>query len=87
MVAVLAFFALRPGRGWLLKRRSASLEDGTEGDSSKDMAPADGKDLLTPLETGELDSFLVHQFNDLQPAPLAGAQSSGSSSLPMVANR
>lgn len=86
MVAVLAFFAFRPLSGWLRKRRSAPLEDGTEGDSSKDVAPADGKDLLTPLETGELDSFLVHQ-NDLQPAPLAGTQSSGSSSLPMVANR
>ena len=79
-IAVLAFFAFRPRKGWL--RRRASAADGMDlGASSggQDLSPVGGKAIPVQLGTGELDSFLTKQS--------FGSQSHGSSSLAKAANR
>ena len=74
-VAVLAFFALRPRKGWLrMQRDTVSFAD-TEGglkDSSLKLSVGD-KGLFSSMPAGVLDSFLP-AAKQSQAAALAAAQ-------------
>ncbi|KAI7838582.1 hypothetical protein COHA_007653 [Chlorella ohadii] len=76
-VAVLAFLAFRPRKGWLRRRGTAAAEQGGKGDV--EMSPGDKVVMLTPLPTGVLDSFLPPEVKLSQALALAAPDSAGSS--------
>ena len=78
-VAVLAFFALRPGKGWLRRRGAAgAAKDGTQRDlKSVELSPGDKEVFITPMPTGVLDSFLPPEARRSQAMALAATQPAG----------
>ena len=85
-VAVLAFFAFRPRKGWLRRRGSAAPKQGILGGlTGLELSPS-GKVLMTPMPTGVLDSFLPPEANKAYTVAQAAPGSAGSSDPANTAN-
>lgn len=95
VIAVLAFFALRPRKGWLRRKGAAAADaeadKGFKDSDLVDLSPA-GDRLGYRPPAGMLDSYLPLGSQTSQPAaagsrPRSSAPGSGRDSMPQMASR